>query len=90
MIELAHEIRRKQMNIYDLGDISKYQLSKYSKDVKHEDSQSFVEIFRFIMNKVPHSKIILIGGSDEICKTVYKSHLFENIIHIESQIDVKD
>jgi hypothetical protein len=31
----------------------------------------------------------VIGGSDDICKSVYESHLFDHILHLDSFIDVK-
>ena len=36
-----------------------------------------------------NSKIIVIGGSDDICKSVYDAKLFDHIIHLDSMIDLK-
>jgi hypothetical protein len=41
------------------------------------------------MTKIPNAKIIVIGGSDEICKSVYDSKVFDHIIHMDSSIDVE-
>ena len=60
------------MNIYDLENIQKYQLSKYLH--KNTDMKtSFSHLYQYILRTIPKSKIIVIGGSDEICKSVYDS-----------------
>jgi len=38
---------------------------------------------------VPNSKIFVVGGSDEACKSGYRSKLFDHVVHLDSQIDVK-
>lgn len=40
------------------------------------------------MKNIPKSKIIVVGGSDDICKSVYDSQVFDTIIHLDSSIDV--
>lgn len=41
------------------------------------------------MGNIPHAKIIVIGGSDEVCKSVYDSNVFDHIVHMDSSIDVE-
>ena len=41
------------------------------------------------MGKIPNAKIIVIGGSDDVCKSVYDSKVFDHIIHMDSSIDVE-
>lgn len=41
------------------------------------------------MQKIPNSKIVVIGGSDDVCKSVYDSKVFDHIIHMDSSIDVE-
>jgi len=38
---------------------------------------------------IPKSKIIIIGGSDEVCKAVYDADCYEQVVHLDSQIDTK-
>ena len=40
------------------------------------------------MTKIPNSKVIVVGGSDDVCKSVYDSKVFDHIIHMDSSIDV--
>jgi hypothetical protein len=83
---LSEELKECQINLYDIGDLFKYQLSKYQKKVQQE---SFSKIYQYIFANIPNSKIFVVGGSDDISKSVYNSSLFEHIVHIDSQIDVK-
>lgn len=47
------------------------------------------ELYEYIYTNVPNSKIFVIGGSDEVCKSGYRSKLFDHVVHLDSQIDVK-
>lgn len=50
----------------------------------------FNKIYEYLLQKVINSKIIVIGGADDVCKSVYDMPmLFHNIIHLDSQIDIK-
>lgn len=40
------------------------------------------------MLKIPNSKVIVVGGSDDICRSVYDSKVFDHIVHMDSSIDV--
>jgi len=96
MIELSQLIKSKNINIFDLGNISKYQLSmykdksrRYSMDKiqhiglelnhieqSHHNSSyiNFDQLYNFILRSVPNSKIVVIGGSDDICRSVYETN----------------
>lgn len=50
---------------------------------------SFSYLYEYVMTKIPNSRIIVIGGSDEICKSVYDSKVFDHIIHMDQSIDAK-
>lgn len=43
----------------------------------------------YILEKVPRSKVILIGGSDDACKGLHEAEAIKDIIHVDSQIDAK-
>ena len=74
---LAELLKSRGVAIFDLGNIRKYQLSKFKakQDVESGEKtyleNSFTELYRFVLTKVPNSKIILIGGSDDVCRSVY-------------------
>ena len=51
--------------------------------------RNFIDLYKFIYENVPNSKIFVIGGSDEVCQSGYKSYLFDHVIHFDCQIDVK-
>ena len=94
----AQDVKKNNINVFDIGDIYKYQLSKYVckiapkiEDIDNIEEKliSFKDLYEHILKNVPNSRIIVIGGSDEICLSAYKSKLFSHIIHIDSQIDVK-
>lgn len=131
--DLAKQLKKHQTVIYDLGNVRKYQLSKFAKaasstlgqptqghekqgqEKKDEENKNetfidddldksgssigsisqnvrlsnFVDLFEFITKKVPNSKIFVMGGSDEVCLSGYRSKIFDHIIHLDSQIDVK-
>lgn len=82
------------MNIYDIGNITKYQLSKYLKKQQVENDEaklqqnSFSYLYQYVMLKIPNSKVIVVGGSDDICRSVYDSKVFDHIVHMDSSIDV--
>jgi hypothetical protein len=83
-------IKEKNISIYDLGDISRYLLSIFTPKSEETPFYGFAEIYKFIYEKVPNSKIFVIGGSDELASTMYTpENLFSNIIHLDSGIDVK-
>jgi hypothetical protein len=42
------------------------------------------------LEKIPKSKIVLIGGADDVCKGLHEIEAIKDIIHIDSQIDAKD
>jgi hypothetical protein len=46
-------------------------------------------LIKYILNKVSNAKILIIGGSNDVCKAVYDSNVFDNIIHLDSMVDVK-
>lgn len=50
---------------------------------------NFADLYEYIIGKVPNSKIFVIGGSDEVSRSGYKSKLFDHVIHMDCQIDVK-
>ena len=96
-MQLAEVIEEKKINIYDLGDISRYLLSIFTPKNDHATENGdktpfygFSEIYKFIFENVPNSKIFAIGGTDELTSTIYKTEgLFQNVIHLDSGIDVK-
>mmetsp|Transcript_72 Transcript_72/g.145 ORF Transcript_72/g.145 Transcript_72/m.145 type:complete len:326 (-) Transcript_72:480-1457(-) len=95
MIELSQSIKESKVNIYDLGNVCKYQLSKYkakgrrqsldvaqnlSVELNHIEQSNqntsnlnFDQLYNFIFRYIPKSKVIVIGGSDDIGKSVYES-----------------
>lgn len=79
-MKLAEEIEEKNITIYDLGDISRYLLSIFTPKNDHANENSdktpfygFSEIYKFIFENVPNSKIFAIGGTDELTSTIYKT-----------------
>jgi hypothetical protein len=92
---LASQLKECGVQIYDLGDITKYQLSIYQnsaedqKDIDEKITKSLSEIIDFIIDKIPKSKVIVIGGSDDVCKGIHEGNRINEIIHIDSQIDTK-
>jgi hypothetical protein len=78
------------VSIYDLGDISRYLLSVFTPQNDEAPFNGFVEIYKFIYENVPNSKIFVVGGSDELAQTIYDAEaLFSHVIHLDSGIDVK-
>lgn len=86
---IANQLKENGVQLYDLGEITKYQLSIYQNQTDTE-KKSMCEIINFILKSVPNSKIIMIGGADDACKGVHEAECIEDIIHIESQIDAKE
>lgn len=41
------------------------------------------------MTMIPNARMIVIGGSDEICKSVYDAKVFDHIIHMDCSIDAE-
>eukprot|EP00356_Strombidium_inclinatum_P009840 CAMPEP_0170483080 /NCGR_PEP_ID=MMETSP0208-20121228/2819_1 /TAXON_ID=197538 /ORGANISM="Strombidium inclinatum, Strain S3" /LENGTH=205 /DNA_ID=CAMNT_0010755991 /DNA_START=185 /DNA_END=802 /DNA_ORIENTATION=- len=107
LIDLSEQLKQKKINIYDLGNISKYQLSKYKSKSRRQsinkmptspdkeppleksltrdysdkslkiqgsaNAYNFDQIYRYIFNCIPKSRIVVVGGSDDVCKSVYDS-----------------
>lgn len=86
-----------------MGNIRKYQLSKFKdhsipggKTILTEGEygaterkESFTEIYKFIFESIPKSRIIVLGGADDVCISLYTSKLFSTIIHLDEAIDVQ-
>ena len=72
-----------------MGNITKYQLSIY-KHKSNQKEETLAEIVEYIYSKIPKSKLILLGGTDDICKGIHEIKCLEEIIHIDAQIDCKD
>jgi hypothetical protein len=90
-----------------LGNISKYQLSKYKSKSRRQsiktqaasssaepqleksltrdysdkalkvmgsaNAYNFDQIYRYIFNNIPKSRIVVVGGSDDVCRSVYEA-----------------
>lgn len=87
---LAPQLKSCGFHIYDLGDITKYQLSIYQNNQETEKKHTLSEIINFILVKIENSKIVIIGGSDDVCKAIHEADQIQDIIHIDSMIDAKD
>lgn len=87
---LANQLKQNGVQIYDLGEITKYQLSIYQNNQQTKDSKTLTDVVNYILEKVPKSKIVLIGGSDDLCKGLHEAEAIKDIIHIDSQIDAKE
>jgi len=48
-------------------------LSKFTPKNEETKFYGFVDIYKFIYENVPNSKILVVGGSDELSSTVYNS-----------------
>ena len=84
--DLASKLKDNNIKIYDLGNFFRYELSPFAAK-SHETSMS--EVIKFIQEKIPKCKIVIIGGSDDVNKSIYSLHTVKNVIHFDSQIDVK-
>jgi hypothetical protein len=93
-------LKQEQVNVFDLGNVRKYQLSKF-KDKggdlnmvegefgSNEREQSLTEIYKLILGTIPKSRIILIGGADDVAISLYLSKMFSTIVHLDSAIDAQ-
>lgn len=59
-------------------------LSKFIENDKQHNEKPLKEVINFITHKIPKSKIIVIGGSDEVCKAIYDANCFDQVIHLDS------
>jgi len=66
--DLASQAKANMIKIYDLGDIYRYELSPFAAK-SHETS--LAEVIKFIKDKIPKFKIMVIGGSDEVNRGLY-------------------